>query len=78
MQKTLGKTLLEIKPGVFVGSPNERIREYLWGEVNVPCIMAYDSPDAMKFTVKTKGKVKRKIENISGLYAVQIRKFFDK
>jgi CRISPR-associated protein Cas2 len=54
----LTRWLLEISPGVFIGSPSARVREALWTEVrqyagNGRALLAYSTDNEQGFTFRT-------------------------
>ncbi|MBB6171331.1 CRISPR-associated protein Cas2 [Nocardiopsis mwathae] len=54
----LTRWLLEISPGVFIGSPSARIRDILWTEVrlyagNGRALLVYSAPNEQGFTFET-------------------------
>jgi CRISPR-associated protein Cas2 len=56
--------LLEIRAGVYVGSYNRRIREYLWSEVengieDGNAVIAWKAPTEVGFEFRTSGKNRR-------------------
>lgn len=73
----LTRWFLEVKPGVFVGNINSRIRELLWERLCVTekaagAVMIYDSKTEQGFAMRLAGMPKRKIVDIDGIQLVKI------
>ena len=74
----LTKWFLELKPGVFVGNVNARIRELLWERVcTTPsadgAVMVYSSNNEQGFTMILAGTPKRSIVDLDGIQLVKIQ-----
>ena len=77
----LTKWFLELKPGVFVGNVNVRIRELLWERVcTTPCadgaVMVYSDNNEQGFSMILSGTPKRTIVDLEGIKLVKIQSFF--
>ena len=72
----LTKWFLELKPGVFIGNVNARIRELLWDRVCATssangAVMAYSSNTEQGFTFILAGTPKRTIVDFDGILLVK-------
>ena len=77
----LTRWFLELKPGVFVGNVNTRIRSLLWERIclNSDCqalgaVMAYSDHNEQGFSMKMSGDPKRQIVDLDGVQLI-IQKF---
>ena len=73
----LTRWFLELKPGVFVGKVNVRIRDLLWKRICASedakgSVMAYQANTEQGFEMRLYGEPKRKVIDIEG---VQLIKF---
>lgn len=73
----LTKWFLELKPGVFVGNVNARIRDLLWERICMPglangAVMVYQSNTEQGFTMRLHGEPRRKIVDFEGIQLVKI------
>ncbi len=71
----LTRWFLELKPGVFVGNVNARIRELLWERVCTTnkahgAVMAYSCNTEQGFAMRLAGDPKRKIVDLDGIQLV--------
>lgn len=74
----LTKWFLELKPGVFVGNANARIRELLWERVCTTvsadgAVMVYSSNNEQGFAMMLAGAPKRSIVDLDGIQLVKIQ-----
>lgn len=72
----MSRWMLEVHPGVFVGSPSALVRDRLWekacGSSNGgSCILAHSSDAEQGFRVNTWGATRRGIEDYEGLTLVR-------
>lgn len=73
----LTKWFLELKPGVFVGNINARVRELVWQEVVIEsnlqgAILIYSDSNEQGFSMKMTGFPKRQIIDLDGLKLVKV------
>ena len=71
----LTRWFLELKPGVFVGNVNSRIRDLLWERVcstnkSNGAVMAYSSNTEQGFALRLTGDPKRKIVELDGIQLI--------
>lgn len=76
VRSELTKWFLELKPGVFIGNVNARIRELLWNRVcSAPsangAVMAYSSNTEQGFRIILAGTPKRTIIDLDGIQLVK-------
>lgn len=74
----LTKWFLELKPGVFVGNVNARIRELLWERVCINsvldgAVMVYSNNNEQGYTIILTGTPKRSIVDFDGIQLVKIQ-----
>ena len=74
----LTKWFLELKPGVFVGNVNARIREKLWERVCMThladgAVMVFSSKNEQGFSMKLSGAPKRSVVDLDGIQLVKIQ-----
>ena len=74
----LTRWFLEIKPGVFVGNVNARIRELLWDRVCVSssatgALMIFSSNNEQGYSMVLAGTPKRSIVDNDGVFLVKIQ-----
>ena len=74
----LTRWFLELKPGVFVGNVNARIRDLLWDRICTTnkangAVMAYSCSTEQGFAMRLAGDPRRKIVDLDGIQLV-IRK----
>lgn len=74
----LTRWFLEIKPGVFVGKINTRIRELLWHRIvqlseTAGAVMIYDAPTEQGFEMRLHGEPKRQVIDLEGLQLIKIK-----
>ncbi|MCR4424951.1 MAG: type I-E CRISPR-associated endoribonuclease Cas2e [Firmicutes bacterium] len=73
----LTRWMLEIKAGVFVGSPSALVRDKLWERAcryarDGGCIMAWNTNNEQGFDVRLAGDCRRMIVDFEGLRLVRI------
>lgn len=76
----LTRWFLELKPGVFVGNVNARIRDSLWERICTTdkangAVMAYSSKTEQGFEMRLAGMPKRSIVELEGIFLVKIESF---
>ena len=76
----LSRWFLELKPGVFVGNVNARIRDLLWDRIcTTPlangAVMTYPSPGEQGFMMRLTGEPKRKIVELDGVQLIKTELF---
>ena len=73
----LTKWFSELKPGVFVGKVNTRIRELLWERIcksdrTNGAVMVYSSPNEQGFEMKVHGDPKRRVTDFEGVQLITV------
>lgn len=73
----LSRWFLELKPGVFVGAVNARIRDLLWERIcrtdsAVGAVMAFSAPNEQKFQMKVYGDPKRTVTDFEGVQLITL------
>lgn len=68
---------LEVKPGVFVGNVNARVRQLLWERVCGDkladgAVMVYTAPTEQGFAMELFGEPQRKVVEIEGVQLIQV------
>lgn len=71
LRGTLTKWLMEVKPGVLVGNPNNLIRQKLWekvqgSDVDINALMLYSDNTEQGYTICSLGCPTRRIVNFDG------------
>ncbi len=71
----LTRWFIELKPGVFVGNVNARIRDLLWDRICTTnkangAVMAYSSNTEQGYELRLAGNPKRKIVDLEGIQLV--------
>ena len=74
----LTRWFLELKPGVFVGNVNGRIRNLLWERICMTdkangAVMAYSGSGEQGFVLRLSGTPKREIEDFDGIQLVKVK-----
>lgn len=72
---------LEVKPNVFVGKVNVKIRNLLWericqGKVERGAVMIYDTPSEQGYEMKLHGMPKRTVVDFEGVQLIQVQDIF--
>lgn len=72
----LTRWMLQVHPGVFVGTLSARVREKLWGLVSGSrragvCLLIARAPNEQGFTLATTGESRREIADFDGLTLVR-------
>ena len=75
----LTRWFLELKPGVFIGKVNARIRDLLWEricqtDVANGAVMAYAAPNEQGFSLRVFGVPKRRVKDFEGIQLITIQK----
>lgn len=73
----LTRWFLELKPGVFVGQVNARIRTLLWERIcqtgsAAGAVMAFSAPNEQGFEMKVYGDPRRRVTEFEGVQLVTI------
>lgn len=73
----LTRWFLELKPGVFVGRVNARIRDLLWNRICTSenargSVMVFQSNTEQGFTMRLYGEPKRKVVDIEGVQLIKL------
>ena len=73
----LTRWFLELKPGVFVGQVNTRIRMLLWERIcqtdsATGAVMAFSFPNEQGFEMKVYGDLRRRVTEFEGVQLVTI------
>lgn len=75
----LTRWFLELKPGVFIGKVNARIRDLLWERICQTdaangAVMAYAAPNEQGFSLRVFGVPKRRVKDFEGIQLITIQK----
>ena len=78
----LTRLFLELKPGVFVGNVNVRIRELLWKRIcetdaATGSVMVFSAPNEQGFEMKVFGDPKRKVIDFEGIQLITVSEISD-
>ena len=78
----LTRWFLELKPGVFVGNVNVRIRELLWKRIcetdaATGSVMVFSAPNEQGFETKVFGDPKRKVIDFEGIQLITVSEISD-
>ena len=73
----LTRWFLEVKPNVFVGKVNVKIRDLLWegicqGKVERGAVMIYDVPGEQGFGMKLHGTPRRTVVDLDGIKLIRV------
>ena len=73
----LTRWFLEIRPGVFVGKVNVRIRELLWERVAASgeskgAVCIYSAPNEQGFEMREHGEPRRRVADFEGVQLITI------
>lgn len=73
----LNRWFLELKPGVFVGKVNARVRELLWQRIcgeNLAdgAVMVYAASTEQGYAMELFGEPTRKVVGIEGIQLIQV------
>lgn len=73
----LTRWFLELKPGVFIGKVNVKIRELLWERICQDerargAVMVYDSNNEQGFEMKIYGDPKQRVIDFEGVQLIQL------
>lgn len=73
----LNRWFLELKPGVFVGNVNMRIRELLWERIQEKqmaegAVMVYPAANEQGFEMKLWGQPHRELVELEGIQLIRI------
>ena len=73
----LTRWFLELKPGVFIGKVNARIRELLWERICETdaaggAVLAFSAPNEQGFEMKVYGGPKRKVVDFEGVQLIAV------
>lgn len=79
MRGELTRWFLELKPGVFIGKVNARIRDLLWERICQTdaangAVMAYAAPNGQGFSLRVFGVPKRRVKDFEGIQLITIQK----
>ena len=75
----LTRWFLELKPGVFIGKVNTRIRDLLWERICQTdaadgAVMAYAAPNEQGFSLRVFGVPTRRVKDFEGIQLITIQK----
>lgn len=78
----LTRWFLELKPGVFVGNVNVRIRELLWKRIcetdaATGSVMVFSASNEQGFEMKVFGDPKRKVIDFEGIQLIAVTETSD-
>ena len=73
----LNRWFLELKPGVFVGHVNVRIRELLWERIcgadrSTGAVMIFSAPTEQGFEMRMQGDPKRSVTDFEGIQLITV------
>ena len=73
----LTRWFLELKPGVFVGRVNSRIRDLLWKRIcetdsAAGAVMVFSAPNEQGFEMKVSGDPKRRVIDFEGIQLITV------
>lgn len=73
----LTRWFLELKPGVFVGNVNARIRELLWKRIcetdaAIGSVMVFSARNEQGFEMKVFGDPRRKVTDFEGIQLITV------
>lgn len=77
LRGTLTRWLLEVKPGVFVGTVNALVREKLWEKVkndsgHAGAVLIFSSDSEQGFSMDLIGSPKRKVVDVEGIQLISV------
>lgn len=75
----LTRWMLQVHPGVFLGTLSARVREKLWALVSGSrrtgaCLMIARAANEQGFTLTTSGETKRELADFDGLSFIRTRR----
>ena len=78
MRGELTRWFLELKPGVFVGKVNVRIRDLLWEricktEAADGAVMVYSDTNEQGFSMRVYGDPKRSVVDLEGVQLIMVQ-----
>ncbi len=73
----LTRWMIEVKPGVFVGSVSGLVREKLWTKVCreipvIPALLIHSASCEQGFRIEMNGEPHRKVINMEGLQLIKV------
>ena len=73
----LCRYLYQIRPGLYVGTVNAKIRNLLWERINgtIDCkaaVMLWSDTNEQKFSFRIKGDLRRKLKDIEGVHWIYV------
>ena len=74
----LTRWFLELKPGVFVGNVNVKIRDLLWKRIiqlseTAGAVMAFETASEQGFEMRLHGAPKRCVIDLEGVQLIKVR-----
>lgn len=74
----MNRWFLELKPGVFVGKVNARIRDLLWKRICEDnfaegAVLVYAAPTEQGYEMRLFGEPQRKVVDIEGIQLIQVQ-----
>lgn len=74
----LTRWFLELKPGVFVGTVNARVRALLWErickeKINTGAVLVYRANNEQGFEMDISGEPKREVVDLEGIQLVRVK-----
>ena len=71
----LTRWFLELKPGVFVGKVNVRIRDLLWERIckTEAAVMVYSDTNEQGFSMRVYGDPKRSVVDLEGVQLIMVQ-----
>src|SRR6516162_8536045 len=79
LRGALSRWLMEVRPGTFLGSPSQRVRDELWKKVTQRpplgyALQVWSAPTAQGFLYRQFGSSKRELADFEGLALVLVKK----
>src|ERR1700676_1446025 len=79
LRGALSRWLIEVRPGIFLGSPSQRVRDELWKKsTNRPplgyVLQIWSSPTPQGFVYRAYGTSKRELIDYEGIALVTVQR----
>jgi CRISPR-associated protein Cas2 len=79
LRGALSRWLMEVRPGIFLGSPSQRIRDELWKKVTQRPPLGYvlqmwSSPTPQGFDYRQYGESNRALADFEGIALVTVKR----
>lgn len=74
----LTRWFLELKPGVFVGTVNARVRDLLWErickeKIDTGAVLVYRANNEQGFEMHLSGEPKREVVDLEGIQLIRVK-----